>query len=68
MYMFATVCPLALKFDASSLIHYTQALNTGCATVRPTSTKVSNVAMCHPLPLYKLRAEALVEPEVFCSL
>ena len=40
----------------------TQTLNTGSSVaVRPSGTKMANA---HPLPLYDLRAEALVKPEV----
>ena len=43
---------------------YTQILNTGIAPVHPPNNKLSNTAMCPLIPLYKLKAEALIEPEV----
>ena len=42
-----------------------QVLNPGnTPTTRTTGPKISTAAQYPPLPLYKLRAEALIEPEV----
>ncbi|CAI8023080.1 Meiosis 1 arrest protein [Geodia barretti] len=44
------------------------ALNAGSSpAVRPHTAKVSNAALTPQLPVYKLRAEALVQPEGVCE-
>ncbi|CAI8023085.1 hypothetical protein GBAR_LOCUS13517, partial [Geodia barretti] len=65
--------PLTLKcdlqdriIDPHSLLNTGEkfALNAGSSpAVRPHTAKVSNAALTPQLPVYKLRAEALVQPE-----